>query len=163
VAFGELAGWLALLLVLVIGGLLIGQITRLGALEKQYRALMKGAGPAGLSVSLGEIVMSHGERLESTRARVEALEGTVRALETPVAHSIQCVGLVRFNPFQETGGDQSFALALLDRKGDGVVVSSLHGRTSTRFYAKPVKNGVSHMSLSEEEIQAIQQAMGKTG
>jgi hypothetical protein len=68
--------------------------------------------------------------------------------------------LVRYNPFQDTGGDQSFALALLDKRGDGVVVSSLHSRTMTRFYAKPIKGGVSPLSLSEEEVQAVQQAMG---
>jgi hypothetical protein len=120
---------------------------------------MKGAGPTELNMSLGELVTNQAGRLDNTRAKLEEIEGTLRAMESPVARSIQCVGLVRFNPFQETGGDQSFALAMLDRKGDGVVISSLHGRTATRFYAKPVKSGSSHISLSEEEIQAIQQAM----
>ena len=158
-SLGELAGWLALLLVVGLGVTLVNQITRIGRVEKQYRALMKGAGPTALSMSFGELVANQGERLEVARARLDGIEGTLRALEGPVAHSIQCVGLIRFNPFQETGGDQSFALALLDRNGDGVVVSSLHGRTSTRFYAKPIRAGASHLSLSEEEIQAIQQAM----
>jgi hypothetical protein len=66
---------------------------------------------------------------------------------------------VRFNPFADTGGDQSFALALLDAKGNGVVVSSLHTRTATRFYAKPVAGGASTLSLSDEEVRALKQAM----
>ena len=74
---------------------------------------------------------------------------------------MQFVGLVRFNPFDDTGGDQSFALALLDGRGDGVVISSLHGRTGTRFYAKPVKAGTSTLSLSDEEVQALKQAREK--
>jgi hypothetical protein len=160
---GELVGWLALVVALGLGAALASQIGRIGRLEKQYRALMKGAGPTALNMSLGELVANQAERLEATRTKIEGIQSTIHAMEGPVAHSIQCVGLVRFNPFQDTGGDQSFALALLDRKGDGVVVSSLHGRTSTRFYAKPVKGGVSHISLSEEEIQAIQQAMSKSG
>jgi hypothetical protein len=78
-----------------------------------------------------------------------------------VTHSVQHVGLVRYNPFQDTGGDQSFALALLDKQGDGVVISSLHSRTMTRFYAKPIKGGVAVVSLSEEEVTAVQQAFAK--
>jgi hypothetical protein len=74
---------------------------------------------------------------------------------------VQHVGLVRYNPFQDTGGDQSFALALLDKQGDGVVISSLHSRTMTRFYAKPIKAGIAVVSLSEEEVKAVQQAFGK--
>jgi hypothetical protein len=86
---------------------------------------------------------------------------SVSALDAAVTGSVQNVGLVRFNPFQDTGGDQSFALALLDKKGDGVVISSLHSRTSTRMYARPIKGGAANSSLSGEEAQAVQQAMGK--
>ena len=75
---------------------------------------------------------------------------------------MQHVGLVRYNPFQDTGGDQSFAIALLDQHGDGVVFSSLHNRSLTRIYAKPVKGGASALSLSEEEVQAVQQALGSS-
>jgi hypothetical protein len=94
------------------------------------------------------------------REQTESLRITVTALDAAVTGSVQNVGLVRFNPFQDTGGDQSFALALLDKRGDGVVISSLHTRTSTRMYARPIKASVANSSLSEEEAQAVQQAMG---
>ena len=68
-------------------------------------------------------------------------------------------GLVRFNPFEETGGNQSFALALLDADGDGWVLSSLHARSGTRVYAKAIVGGRSDTGLSEEETTAIKQAM----
>ena len=57
------------------------------------------------------------------------------------------------------GGKQSFALALLDCKGDGVVLSSLYGREESRVYAKPVKGGLSEYTLSKEEEAAVQQAL----
>ena len=55
--------------------------------------------------------------------------------------AFQRVGLVRYNPFEETGGNQSFALALLDADGDGWVLSSLHARSGTRVYAKAITRG----------------------
>lgn len=72
---------------------------------------------------------------------------------------IQKIGLVRFNPFNDTGGDQSFILALIDAEDSGVVVSGLHTRNGTRWYAKKVENGhgVEH-ELSQDEVKAIKSA-----
>jgi hypothetical protein len=67
--------------------------------------------------------------------------------------------VVRFNPFEDTGGNQSFAIALLDAHGDGVVISSLHARGSTRIYAKAVRAGRADGAASAEEAQALRQAM----
>ena len=80
-------------------------------------------------------------------------------LEANGRRSIQRVGLVRFNPFEDTGGNQSFALALTDAGGDGFVVSSLHSRTGTRLYAKTVVAGRSDAALSSEEAEALRQAL----
>ena len=72
---------------------------------------------------------------------------------------IQRVGLLRFNPFDDTGGNQSFALALLNDQGDGVVISSLHSRETTRIYGKPVKNFAEDgFEFSAEESHAIEGA-----
>ena len=79
------------------------------------------------------------------------------------ATSIQHIGLVRFNPFEDTGSDQSFAIALLDDRRDGLVTSSLHGRANTRVFAKPVQGGASSHTLSDEETQAIRIAVSGTG
>lgn len=72
----------------------------------------------------------------------------------------QKVGIVRFNPFEEVGSDQSFSIALLDGDNNGIVVTSLYGRESNRVYAKPIKNGQSTYLLSEEEKRAIVEAYG---
>lgn len=158
---GELVGWIVLGISVMLGVLLFMQNSRLRRLERQFRALMKGAGATTLTMSLGDLVADQAERLESARAGVDALRQRVSNLEAPVARSVQCIGIVRYNPFGDTGGDQSFAVALLDRRGDGVVISSLHGRNATRFYAKPVKAGASPLTISEEEVQAVQQALAK--
>ena len=73
-------------------------------------------------------------------------------------NNFQKLGFLRFNPFDDSGGNISFALALLDAHDDGVVISSLHGREGTRVYAKTVKSGLSESKLTEEELQAIKEA-----
>ncbi len=71
---------------------------------------------------------------------------------------VQKVGLVRFNPFQETGGDHSFSIALLDGKDTGVILTGLHTRERTRVYAKAIKKGKSEHELSVEEKKAFTKA-----
>ena len=72
---------------------------------------------------------------------------------------IQKIGLVRFNPFKDTGGDQSFILALVDAEDTGVIISSLHTRTGTRWYAKSIVRGKgTEYDLSDDEIKALRGA-----
>jgi hypothetical protein len=71
---------------------------------------------------------------------------------------IQKVGLVRFNPFKELGGDHSFCLSILDGEGSGIVITSLHTRDRTRVYMKRVLKGKSDTELSEEEKKALSKA-----
>ena len=72
--------------------------------------------------------------------------------------AIQRVGVVRYNPFADTGSNQSFALALLDARGDGFVLSSLHSRQQTRVFLKSISGGKADTALSEEEAEAIRRA-----
>jgi hypothetical protein len=71
------------------------------------------------------------------------------------------IGFRRFNPFHETGGNQSFILALLDSDNNGVILSSLHQRDVTRLYAKEIKNGNSEHKLSEEETEVLNETIKK--
>ena len=85
-------------------------------------------------------------------------------LEGAQRRAFQRVGLVRYNPFEETGGNQSFALALLDAAGDGWVLSSLHARSGTRVYAKAIKGGRGGCrACPKRRAAAIRQATGVTG
>ena len=90
---------------------------------------------------------------------LDELAARSAVLESNARHAFQRVGLVRFNPFEDTGGNQSFALALMDANGDGFVVSSLHARTGTRMFAKALAGGRSDANLSAEESEAVRLAL----
>jgi len=117
----------------------------------------------GEGVGLDELLDRQFRRLDTVAERVEALNRLHRELETLSQQSIQKVGVIRFNPFSDTGGDQSFAVALLDADGNGVVLSSLHGRADTRIFAKQVLAGRSKHALSDEEQDAIRKALSPAG
>ena len=112
---------------------------------------------AGFASRLG----SHLERVKEVVSEVGAVAARTAALERDQQGSIGRVGLVRFNPFEETGGNQSFALAMLDGHGDGFVVSSLHARAGTRVYAKAIARGTAESALSDEESEALRLALAK--
>jgi len=92
---------------------------------------------------------------------VDLLDVRATTLEREGRKALQRLGIVRYNPFEDTGGNQSFVLALLDADGDGIVLTSLHTRQATRLYAKPVRGGKSDASLSEEEVEALGIALGR--
>ena len=108
---------------------------------------------------LGAILDAHLDKVFAVSNEVDELTVRTAVAEANLRRSFQRIGLVRFNPFEDTGGNQSFALALLDANGDGVVFSSLHSRTGTRVYAKAVNGGRSETALSDEETQAVRDAM----
>ncbi|NCC16159.1 MAG: DUF4446 family protein [Clostridia bacterium] len=82
----------------------------------------------------------------------------VTDMDKTMKSNIQKVGMVRYNPFEEMGGNLCFALALLDGEDNGVVLNGIHSRTGSFTYAKPIQMGVSIYMLSEEEIKAVQMA-----
>lgn len=150
-------------LVLILLVLALAQSIRLRRAVRAYRALVGGGDGGGGSGSLGDVLDSHVGRVADVARRLGELEGLHARLSERSATSIQHIGLVRFNPFEDTGSDQSFAIALLDDRRDGIVISSLHGRSNTRVFAKPVEGGQSSHALSDEETQAIHIAISGTG
>src|SRR5213594_1147848 len=128
-------------------------------LRRRLRRLIGDAEGTGLD----ELLDRQFRRLDTVAERVEALNRLHHELQALSQRSIQKVGVVRFNPFADTGGDQSFAMALLDAEGNGVVVSSLHSRTDTRIFAKQVQGGRSRHALSNEEQDAIRKALAPSG
>lgn len=102
------------------------------------------------------------EQIGKTEKLEKDLENTIKQisrLEKNSQRSFQKIGIIRFNPFREVGGNQSFAIALLDLNNDGFVITSHYGRESNRVYTKEIKNGKSKYSLSNEEEKAIKQAV----
>jgi hypothetical protein len=89
----------------------------------------------------------------------EKLSQELENLKKESSFPIQKIGILRFNPFSEVGGNQSFSIALLDGNNNGIVITSLYSREGNRVYGKPIKNGQSEYSLSEEEKLAIEKAL----
>lgn len=87
--------------------------------------------------------------------------GMVTDLDENMKSNIQKVGMIRYNPFDEMGGNLCFALALLDAEDNGVVLNGIHSRTGSFTYAKPIQMGVSIYMLSDEEVQAVEMAKNK--
>ena len=86
---------------------------------------------------------------------IKKVQKKVDNIEKEGVLHVQKVGLIRFNPFSEIGGDHSFSMSLLDGNDDGLVITGLHTRERTRLYVKPVKKGKSNYELSDEEKKAI--------
>jgi len=150
--------WLvAAVLVAAVIGLTVSVVIlarRLAAATGAYRGLVDEASGG----SLGTALAGNAARVEAVDARLAELTATYRALEARSRGSLQYIGLVRFNPFEDTGSDQSFAIALLDADHSGVVISSLHGRAGTRVFAKPITAGQATHTLSDEETEAVRVA-----
>jgi hypothetical protein len=143
-------------LVLVIVAMI--QARRIRRLGRRLDGLTRGADGR----SLEAILDAHLGKVFTVAREVDDLSARSAMLEATGRRAVQRVGLVRFNPFEETGGNQSFALALTDANGDGIVISSLHARAATRLYAKAVVAGRSDAALSAEEAEALRMALGGT-
>ncbi len=129
-------------------------------LERRIKNLLAGPGSTHLGDTVkhlrGELEMLQGFRID--------MEKYLRTVEERLKKSIRGVETVRFNPFKGTGdgGNQSFATALLDEEGNGVVISSIYARDRTSIFSKPIGRYISSHELSEEEIDAIAKAKAKT-
>ncbi len=143
IAVGTLFAWVIALTILLAQSVI------------HYRRLTKNITKKDLKTVLEAML----GRTDLNQKQIQSLTVNLKKLDTASLGFIQKIGFVRFNPFPQTGGDQSFCLALLDAKGNGFVLSSLHSRESTRFYAKTVKEGKGEgHELSKEERQAVSHA-----
>jgi hypothetical protein len=148
IALGSAALSLVLLVVVGVLGLRLRRLRR-----DLVRAL--GDGPEDLLDVLGR----HHAELGATRDRLAELDAAVDHLRELVRGTVSRVGLVRYDAFDDMGGALSFSAALLDERGDGVVISAINGRTETRCYAKAILDGRSERDLSDEECDAIDAAI----
>ncbi len=112
------------------------------------------------SKNLEEFLNKQIEKSEKQDKDIESIFKEILRLSAISKKSFQKIGVVRFNPFKEVGGDQSFSIALLDAQNNGFVITGLYERETNRIYAKPVENSSSKYPLSEEEKQAIEKATG---
>lgn len=125
-------------------------------LEIRIRHLMRGKNSHSLEDSFNSMRVDIDEL---HRFRNE-LESYLTLVEKRVRRSIQSIETIRFNPFKGTGsgGDQSFATALMDENGNGVVLSSLYSRDHVSVFSKPLSSHSSPYELTDEERDVIARA-----
>lgn len=124
---------------------------QISALQKRYDAMMTDMQGKNLET----MFLARIADLAKIQSDINALYEQQKVLHNTLQSCVQKVGVVRFNAFDDTGSDLSFAISLLDAKNDGVVFSSIYGRNEARCYAKPINNSVSTYMLSDEEKTAI--------
>ena len=96
---------------------------------------------------------------KSNQSGFVQLEQRLREQERKSQFQIQKIGLLRYNPFADTGGEQSFVVSLLDQNNSGIILTSLQGRSGTRWYAKLIKKGKGvEFDLSKDEEEALKKA-----
>lgn len=108
------------------------------------------------------VLVSLNEELKKLNVSREEIEKYLETVERRLRKSIQNINTIRFNPFEDAGSNQSFAIAFLNEHGDGVVVSSLYSRERVNVYAKPIKNYQSEYTLSNEEKNAVKISKNET-
>ena len=138
--------------VLLIGFII--NIIKTNAISKKYKNFMQKLGE-GKNIE---------EDLENYMYKVESIEIAkfIEQLDKDFEKSIQKVGIIRYNAYKDTGSDLSFTLALLDENNNGVVLNGIYSREMSNIYAKPIENGKSTYTLSDEEQKAIERAINST-
>ena len=153
-----LLGWVIITIILVL--LVITMMAKLSSLNKRYKKFLEKLGNGNNIEEHLETYMYRVQKVEKQNAEIA---NYVKTLDEDLTRCIQKVGIVRYNAFKDTGSDLSFTLALLDEHNDGVVLNGIYSREMSNIYAKPVKNGESSYTMSEEEKMAVQKAINSEG
>ncbi len=126
---------------------------------RKWGKIFSGSDPDDIPNNLEDIVEKIAQRLklidEANDKTALSLEAISKQLNTATQH----VGIIRYNGNGDDGGNLSFSAALLDAHQSGIIITSLHGRANSRIYAKIITNGTSEQTLSEEEREALIQAV----
>ncbi len=137
----------------ILGILVIINIIYSISMKKKYLDFMKKLGNGN---NLDEMLRKYLDDVREIKKDNSEIKAYYTKLDNDIDTCIQKIGLVRYNAFKDVGSDLSFAIALLDRNDNGVILNGLYGSESSNIYAKPVKSGVSKYQLSEEEKTALE-------
>ena len=136
--------------------ILIWLFLKFTTFRKTQKQLISGEGEGA---NLEEIVLKQKKQISTLTKNLKELGKLLEEIVENNKINMQKAGVVRFNPFADTGGNMSFTIALLDGRDNGILISSLHSREGTRIYAKAIENGQGH-NLTDEEKEAIVKAKG---
>lgn len=155
-----LPGWNAVMTpaALAVGALALlvalAALRRERRMSRRYEAFMTGARGSDLAAAMDHLA----SRAADAEGRLTACERRGQAMDDRLFRALMHVAVLRYSAYSDSGGDQSFAVALLDDNGDGVVLSSLVSRSGARVFAKPVAGGHSSHPLTAEEETVIARA-----
>jgi hypothetical protein len=107
---------------------------------------------------LEETITELGVNIKKLESAAEKIQAQISSHEARIKKSIRGVETIRFNPFPDQGGNQSFAIGMVNEEGDGLILSSMYGRERMSVFAKPVKSGKSAYELTAEEKEALDKA-----
>lgn len=155
--FLGLAGALLLLLIVTIV-LSVVQKREIKRLQSRMKLLMSGSDAASLEDEIHALVKDNKELKEAVAKNTKDIQALYQGLRI----AYQKTGLVKYDAFQQMGGQLSFCLAMLDQDNNGFIMNSVHSTEGCYCYTKEVKNGVSELSLGTEEAEALSIAMGET-
>jgi hypothetical protein len=139
------------ILVIIMYVVIINLYLHLSAMKKRYEIMM--AGQDGKNIE--QMLMQHIAETKVVAAENARIGAESKQMNALLKTAITKVGVVRFRAFEDMGSDLSYAVALLDSHKNGVVLSSIFGREDSRSYVKPIENGISKYTLSQEEEEAI--------
>ncbi len=135
--------------------LLISNRSKIRKLKRKYNRFMSLEGDKNIEELLNIIL----DRTELINSKNKDIENRISEMEDSLINCIQKVGVIRYNAFDNMGSDLSYSIALLDSNDNGIVISGIYSRDSSSTYAKPIVNGKSKYVLSDEEVQAINEAI----
>ena len=137
--------------------LVIISLCKLKTLKRRVDSLTRGKD----TESLEDIILSYLKRVESLEEGEEITRAALTAIKDNLKITYQKKGLVKYDAFREMSGALSYSLALLDKENNGVLISSMYSREGCYTYVKDIVNGESKINLSEEETEALKQAMNQ--
>ena len=158
--FESIQPWIGMATIVLVIALLVYCVIlhiRLGSLKKKYDFFMQGEHGASLERKLSVEV----SEIRDAAKGLETMMTEQAAIRNIQSKTLQKIGFIKYNAFENIGNDLSFALTLLDGNNNGICISSIYGRNESRIFSKPIVKGKSLVSLSQEELESLNEALGE--
>ena len=158
--FESIQPWIGMATIVLVIALLVYCVIlhiRLGSLKKKYDLFMQGDNGASLERKLSVEV----SEIRDAAKGLETMMTEQAAIRNIQSNTIQKIGFIKYNAFENIGNDLSFALTLLDGNNNGICISSIYGRNESRIFSKPIVKGKSLVSLSQEELESLNEVLGE--
>jgi len=143
------------ILIYIISGIVVIILLWIMSIELRFKKFFAGT----KAHNLEEMIVLVGKKINQVEDAQEKINNNLAVIDSRLNKSIRKIETIRFNPFVDGGGNQSFAIALMNDESNGVVISSLYARDRMSIFAKPIINGKSDFELSSEEKEVLERAI----